>query len=76
MNHGELEAIRDIVVQPLVESVRTELEPLRESIKAHEDRIGKLEANQGKAIVGFGALMVLVTTLWNWISGKIFGEHK
>lgn len=46
-----------------------------EVIEKLSDRIASLESKQNKALLGFGALMAIITLLWNvvwnWIKRKV-----
>ena len=65
MNWNDLEDIerfQRLFVEPMVKSVREELKPLTEMAKDTQERVVKLEKNQGRALVGVGAVALLIST--------------
>ena len=80
MTHGEMEAVKEVIVDPLVKAVRDEITSIRVDVAAHTDRLNKLESNQSRALVGMAALAVaassIASVVWHWLTAKLFGEHK
>ena len=82
MSHLDLndaEQIKTLIVDPMVTALRQEIEsqlsPVLKSQQDHESRIEGLEANQKKAMLGFGALSLAVSAgvaaAWQWIRDRV-----
>lgn len=85
-NFEDAERFQRLFVQPLIQTVKTEMQSHAEAVQKtvdgfatkvseHDKRLGTLEANQKKGMVGWGVLTLivgtLVTTCWNWVKGKL-----
>ena len=72
MDEGE--QLKRIVVQPMIDGIRQEMQPVIKLLNAHEARIAKVEAQQKRALVGYGALCLGGTAIWNWVQAKLRGS--
>lgn len=75
----DAQQIKEVIVDPLIEAVRAEIAPIRDITEKHEIRIGKIETNQTRALVGWGVVMLGVTmffnAVWTWVKSKFgWGE--
>lgn len=89
MSHLDLndaEQIKRLVVDPTVEAmcakIQAELAPILRAqqdtsiiLKDHAARIGGLEGNQRRALLGWGVaslgVSAAITASWNWIRSKV-----
>ena len=91
MTIDELEQFKRLVVDPVVDAVKTEmsshvtqveatLKNAASILKDHETRLGGLEQSQKRALVGWGVFAVGLsaagTTFWNYLKSKFsIGNH-
>lgn len=82
LNMEDAEQIKKIIVDPMIEALKAELEPFRDTVENHEwrikgqySRIVKLEKNQRKAMIGYAGIVLLVSTgftaLVDWAKRKV-----
>lgn len=73
-NLDDAEKFQKHFVTPLVEAVRAEVKPLVEAQAKTEERLNKLEANQKKALIGYGGVIAVVTLAFNVIKAKFLSK--
>lgn len=86
LNLNDADKIKELIVQPMVDAVRAEMrtatDAMRDQIQPlvalkqnHEDRLGKLENNQKRAMVGWGVfasgMALAATASWEWVKSKV-----
>jgi hypothetical protein len=74
VNLHDAEELKRLVVEPMIESIRAELRPLTDKVSNHEQRVGKIESNQKKAL-GIYAMLAMFggmgfTAGYNWVVRK------
>jgi wobble nucleotide-excising tRNase len=71
----EAEKLKELIVQPMVDAIRSEIKPIADQVTNHNQRIKTLEDNQKRALAGFAVystgLSLLVGSAWGWIKSKI-----
>ena len=71
MTMEEGEQLKRIVVQPMIDGLRQEMQPIVKLLNAHDARLAKLEGTNKKAMVGWATIAAVCTLGWNWVQGKV-----
>lgn len=70
MNLAEVERLKELIIEPMIDTIRAELKPLVEAKASHEARLAKLEGNQKKALMGYAGIVAALTLSWNYVKAK------
>ena len=75
MTGDEIEQLKNIIIDPLATTIRSEIQPLHDEIADHQKRITKLEGMFGKVLIGFTVfstgLGLVWGVLWAWLKKKL-----
>lgn len=84
-NLDDIEQLKRLIVDPMIEAVRAEIKPIARTTYANRNRLqaleadvpanldtrlGKLESNQKKALLGYAGIVMLVTMGFNYVKAK------
>lgn len=70
MNLAEVERLKELIIEPMIDTIREELKPLAQAKADHEARLAKLESNQKKALMGYAGIVAALTLSWNYVKAK------
>lgn len=70
LNLAEVERLKELIIQPMIETIQAELKPLVQAKAEHEQRLAKLEGNQKKALMGYAGIVALLTLGFNYVKAK------
>ena len=74
MTMDEGEQLKRIVVEPMIDGLRKEMQPIIKLLNAHDTRLDKLESTNKKAMVGWATIATVGTVGWNWLQAKVRGS--
>lgn len=73
-NLDDAEKFQKHFVTPLIDAVRAEVKPLVDAKVDHEARLGRIESNQKRALVGYAGIVASLTIAFNYVKAKYLSK--